>query len=344
MALTVIPADLPLIAAGASFCGSGGGGSPRVVESMLRHVFTSPIAVAAAADLDPRTPCFAPAFAGSTMLMSERLPGLDDFTPLIAAAERWVGAPLEAVCSIEGGGANALTPFLFAEHRTVVDADCSGRAVPTIDRVSLFLDGVPGLFAVCTTGAGGVSIIQSDRASDVDALMRASIIQAGGVGSIVIAGFTVGDLLEHALHGHLARSRTFGAALLNPQPGSLDDLARQLGGTLLGHGRVLEISQDLHDPHMLAAEISGASGEVIRLVARSEYLAVLVDGAPVAAAPDFIVAIDARSREVLEVTALTAHQDVAVLSVPADDWWRAAPHRIAQVSPAAYGIHGLDPA
>ena len=343
MPFTITANDLPLISAGAAFCGSGGGGSPRHVELMLGRSFSGSATAFLPTELDPDTPCFAPAFAGSTMLLEERLPGLDSFGPLIEAAERWIGRRLDAVCSGEGGGTNALTPFLFSEDRIIIDADFSGRAVPTLDRSSLFLDRVPGLFTVCDTGANGISLVRSDRAEDVDRLMRASMIQAGGVGNILVAGFTAGDLVAHAIHGHLRRSLEIGTALIETGSGALEELASRTGAELIGHGRVVGISQDRADPHVHTTEIAGVRGEVLRLVARSEYLAVLADGVPVAAAPDFIVALDERSRELVEVTELRMNRHVAILTLPADEWWHRNPERARRVAPSSYGLHGLEP-
>lgn len=344
MAFTLTAGDLPLLAAGASFFGSGGGGSPTLTELMVRPFFESPIETVLPGELAPDTPCFAAAFAGSTMLLNERLPEADAFGPLVAVAERWMGRRLEAVCSFEAGGMNALTPFLFAHDRTVIDADCSGRAVPTLDRTSLYIMETPGLFAVCSTGAGGVSLLQSRRGEDVDQLLRAAMIQSGGAGAVIFAGFTASDLVADSLHGHIARSLEIGAALAATRDDPVEALATRLGASLVGHGRVLALAQDSRDPHVHAAEIGGMDGAVIRLVSRSEHLAVLVDGEPVAAAPDYIVAIDALSRELVEVTDLHVNRHVALLTLPADPWWRDAPERAARLFPSSYGIHGLDPA
>lgn len=344
MGITLALADLPHLAYGASFCGSGGGGSPRLTEMLARASFASPIEAFLPEQLDSDTVCFAPAFAGSTLLLSERLPGREVFAPLIRVAERWMGKRLSAVCSFEAGGMNALTPFLCSDDRTVIDADCSGRAVPTVDRTSLFIDRVPGVFAVCSTGAGGVSLIQSERAEDVDLLMRAAMVQAGGTGAVLFSGFTAADLVQHALHGHLARSREIGRACADTVQAPLEDFVRRIGATLLTQGRILSVAQSSTDPHVHTAEVLAQSGEIVRLVARSEYLAVVVDGVTCATAPDYIVAIDVRSREVIEVTELQVNRLIAVVTLPADEWWRGSTRRSSHLRPSSYGISGLDPA
>lgn len=95
---------------------------------------------------------------------------------------------------------------------------------------------------------------------------------------------------------------------------------------------------------MNAVEISGLAGAVHRIVTRSETLAVLTDGQLVASAPTIIVVIDAVSREILEVTELRLARNVAVLAVPAPQWWNDRPERRAKVLPSAYGLDDLDAA
>lgn len=330
------------LAAGAALCGSGGGGSARLLELMLPRAIAFPAVVRDAAEVDPRTPCFAPAFAGSTMLLGERLPGAAPFSRLLDAAERWLGARIPAACALEGGGLNALVPLLFAEERTVVDADLSGRAVPTLDRLTLFVDRVPGLFAICETGDGGFAVVSSDRGADVDSMMRAAVVQAGGAAAVVLAGFTVGDLGDHAIHGHLSRSLALGEALGRGSAASLERLASEMGAKLLGQGRVLESVASERDRHVHTTELVGPAGEVFRLIARSEFLAFQADGEILAASPDFIVGIDVLSREILEVTDLRPNRHVAVLALPAAPWWRARPERAARIAPSSYGLAELD--
>ena len=343
MAVTLTAGELPLLAAGAAFCGTGGGGSPTLTELMVRPAFTRPITAFEPGELAPDTPCFAAAFAGSTLLLGERLPGADPFGPLIAVAERWIGRRLEAVCSFEAGGMNALTPFLFAPERTIIDADCSGRAVPTLDRTSIYVNQSPGLFAVCSTGAGGVQLVQSERAEDVDRLMRAAMVQSGGAGAVLFAGFTAADLVTDTLHGHLQRSLAIGQALQETLGSPIAVLADRLGATLVCEGRIVELAQHPGDEHVHTAEISGSDGAVVRVVSRSEHLAVLVDGALVAASPEYIVAIDLLTRELIEVTELHVHRSIALLTLPADAWWRARPEHAAKLFPSSYGLTGLDP-
>ncbi|MFJ6533972.1 DUF917 family protein [Microbacterium sp. NPDC091662] len=336
--------DLTALARGYALLGSGGGGSTTMLELMLAGAASWPMEVSPISALDPATPCLGVAFVGSTMLLEERPPGTAPFTRLLDAVERWIGHPVPAVCSLEGGGMNGLSPLLLAGTHVVVDADCTGRAVPGLDQMSLFVDRVPGLVFACDTGVDGVALVEAHRAIDAERVVRSAIIQAGGAGCAVLGGFTVGDLREHAIGGHLAHALELGRAYLGAASAPLPILADALGAELLAEGRIVSISSSAHDPHVNAVEISGLAGAVHRVVSRSETLAVLTDGRLVASAPTIIVVIDTISREILEVTELRLARNVAVLAVPAPEWWNARPDRRAKVLPSAYGLDDLDAA
>lgn len=342
MPTTLAQDRLAALATGFAILGSGGGGATTMLELTLQGSSDWPFTVHDVDDLDPELPCLGVGFVGSTMLLSERLPGADPFGHLIASAERWLGHRVPVICSVEGGGVNGLTPFAFPGGRMIVDADLTGRAFPSLDQMTLLVDGVPDVVVTCDTGAGGVALVETGRALDVERVVRAATVQAGGSGGMVFAGFTVGDLREHAIVGGTARALRLGDAFLAAEMGPLAELAEALGGRLLAEGRVSTVEADARDPHVVAFGIDGADGEVHRLVARSETLAFMTDGRLEAAAPDLIVVLDAISRDILEVTAISMARHVAVIRLDGPDWWFRSPDRLRHVLPSAYGLDELD--
>jgi uncharacterized protein len=342
MARILDHAQLPALAQGFALLGSGGGGSTTMLELALTDSSSWPITLYDVDELDPSLPCLGAAFVGSTMLLGERLPGEAPFAPLIAAAERWLGAHVPAVCSLEGGGMNGLTPLTLAGERMVVDADLTGRAVPGLDQMSLLVDLVPGVIATCDTGAGGVMLVQTDRPIDLERIIRSAIIQAGGAGGTVFAGFSVGDLAEHAIVGGTARALELGMAFESAATAPLPELAGALGGRALGHGRITAVQPDARDPHVHSIEVTGPDGEVHRIVNRSESLAFMTDGRVEASAPTIIVVLDTISRDILEVTDLTFARNVSAIALPAPAWWYRSPERLRKVMPSIYGLAELD--
>jgi DUF917 family protein len=342
MPTTLELASLPALATGFEILGSGGGGSTTMLELALRRSADWPVVVHDIDELDPTLPCLGAAFVGSTLLLTERLPGVAPFAPLIAAAERWLGHHVPVVCSVEGGGLNGLAPFTLAGERVLVDADLTGRAVPALDQMSLLVDGVPGVVVTCDTGAGGVALVQSDRAVDIERVVRAATVQAGGAGGMVFSGFTVGDLRRHSVVGNTARALGLGTSFLAHRSGSMAALAASLGGRVLAEGRITGADADARDQHVTTFSIEGSAGEVHRLVSRSENLALMTDGLLAAAAPDLIIVLDAISRDILEVTDLSRARQVAVLQLDGPAWWSRSPDRLRHVLPSVYGLDELD--
>lgn len=333
--------DLDALASGCALLGSAGGGITTYLALMAREA-PWPIDLHTIDDLDPATPCIAPAFAGATMVLGERLPGDAPFAPLIAAIERWLGITVPAVCALEVGGLNGITPFVAAPGKTVVDADCMGRAMPSFDQVSLLVDRVPGLVVATGTG-GGVALVESERPADAETVARTALALAGGTGVVVVGGFTVGDLREHAVPGAISTALDLGRSLIDAIDEPIDELARSLGGRLLAHGRVQSAQPDARDELVQAYEIEGRGGEVHRLVARSEALALLTDGELVSAAPSIIAVLDARSRTVLEVPQISPGRYVSIVELPAPEWWLRSDERMRHVMPSVYGLRELDP-
>ncbi|MDQ4213840.1 DUF917 domain-containing protein [Microbacterium capsulatum] len=347
MAWELRPEDVTALARGYALLGSGGGGSTTLLELMLARDLREPVSIADIDELDPDTPCLGAAFVGSTFLFGEKMPYARPFDHLIAAAERWLGTRVPAVCSLEGGGLNGLSPLLLAGDRTLVDADCTGRAVPELDQMSLFVDRVPGMVFACDTGAGGVALVETDRAVDAERIIRAAIVQAGGIGAAVLSGFTVGDLRSASIPRHQHRALQLGRAWLATAFAPPATLAEALGGRLLTHGRIEAVtshSAPHREQRVQAVEIEGPEGSVDRVLTGSETLAMLRDGVLVSATPSVIVVLDAVSRDILQVTDLAPGRRVIVLDLPAPQWWQLRPERLRRVLPSAYGLPELDAA
>lgn len=333
------PADLPALTRGASYLGSGGAGPAELGARLLLSSGRWPLRVHDVDELPAATPCVALAYVGSTLILTERLPPDDPFAVAIAAVERWLGTADSAVCLIEAAGMNAVLPLTLAHTRRLVDADCMGRGLPDLDQISLLVDGLDGLVAAVPTGGDGVLVAERARPGDLERIVRTAVECHGGWTPLALGGFTVADLVEHALPGTLRRAAALGAAALGADDGSPQELASALGARLLGGGRVAQI--DAEDPGVTTITLHTAESDVLRLIARSEFVAAMTNGVTEAASPGIVVALDAGTRMPLEVGQLRPAMDVFVLALPAPAWWTARPDRRALVEPERWGLVGL---
>lgn len=341
MPKTLERTQLSDLARGFSVLGSGGGGKTTLQELLLSQSSLWPITVHAASELDPTMPCVAIGYVGSTHFLHERLPGEAPFSALLAAAERWTGRRALAVCAMEGGGMNGLAALTLAGELAFVDADFMGRAFPRLHQVSILVDRLPGVIAVCDSGAGGVVLVDTPRPEDIEKVVRAAVVQAGGVGAVVFAGFTVGALVEHANTGIYERALQLGQAFESAASEPFPTLASRLGGRMMANGRVTAIEVSPLDAFASSIEITDNRGDILRIIARSESLAIMRDGLVEAATPELIVAIDSISRAVLQADELTLGRPVALFALPAPEWWMSTPDRFHHVAPAAFGLSEL---
>lgn len=334
-------ADLTALARGFAILSSGGAGSPHLSALILEASATWPIQVHSPDELDPHRPCIAVGYGGATVLLEEQLPGLDPFGPPIRATERWLGVEGAAICAIEAAGINGLAPLQLAGSRDLVDADCMGRALPDFDQLSLLVDGLPGIVAAASAGPGGVALVEGARPGDIERVVRTAIECNGGWAGTAIGGFTVGDLVDHAMPGTLARALAVGHATADAVHTDLEVLADSLGGQLLATGRVVDARHERSRPGVTSFELHGDDGSVLRLVARSEFVALVRDGVVSAAIPTIIVAMDGTTMTALEVDEVAVGKDLVLLSLPAPPWWLADPARGRQAEAAHWGIEGL---
>lgn len=332
--------DLAALGVGASLLGGGGGGTPRLMALSAGSAVSWPLSVHDVHDLDPSTPCVAVGVGGSTMVFGERLPGSDLFADAIETIDRWTGTRAAAVCVTEAGGMNALAPLQVTGDLALVDADLMGRALPDLDQFSILVDDLPGIAIAISAWRRGSLLLTDARPADVEHVLRAAFQAAGGWAGIVIGGFTVGDLEEHAIHGTLARARALGEAW-----GSHDAIAARvaaIGARALALGRVAHVGPDPADVRVRVIDIAADDGAAVRLVARSEVVACVVDGAVVARSPDIVDVVDPQSGAILQVEEIAAGRSVAVLGLEAPAWWSTRPERLERVLPSHYGLDGLD--
>lgn len=343
MGVSVDDTALTEISIGYTLLGSGGGGSTALLESVVRENVSFPIMVADLDDVDPDALCLGAAFVGGgAVLMAERLPGSHPFDHLISSVEQWLGESIGVVCSLEGGGLNALVPLLLSDGRVLVDADLTGRAVASHEQMSIVVDALPHVVAACDLGAGGVVVADAARAEDIDSLAKFAAGRAGGVGGIVFAGFRVRDLHEHSIIGHLARARALGSAFRSAVEDTPERLAAAIGAEHLCSGKIAAVRTAETDGRVRIAEITGEDEQIIRLIGATEYSAVVIDGQNRAASPSVIVVVDADSHQVIPLEQIGRGPEVDVFALPAASWWRSSAHRLRFVLPSFSGLADLD--
>lgn len=341
MSTVIAREDLAALARGAAILASGGGGDATTLLRWAESTAHWPVTAHSVEDLDDAMPCLAVGIGGSTFVVDERLPGTEPFADPIRAVERWTGTRAQAVCTIQVGGMGAMTALPLASERVLADADLMGRVLPRVDMFSLLADRLPGIVVACSTGGGGVLLHADARPEDVEQVLRAAFESAGGWAGVVVGGFTVGDLCDHAIPGSLDRALSLGRASLASPAHDPAAHAAAVGGRLLGSGRVYGMAADDSDHRMRTADVRCDDGIVLRLLMLDEYVACLVDGTPAALPPQIVIVTDSATNHPISTERLGVGARVAVTVVEPPPFWGAAAHRFERVSPARYGLEEL---
>lgn len=342
MPWTLDRGDIAALSRGAALLSGGGGGHTRIAELASVEAVAWPITVHAIDEVDPDLPCVAVGVGGSTMVFRERLAAGELFTGAIEAVDRWTRAPARAVCLTEIGGMNSLTALPHAGALRLIDADLMGRALPGIDQFTLLVDDLPELVIAVSLGPRGAMLVADARPEDVEHVLRAAFEAAGGWAGIVIGGFRAGALEEHGVQGSLRRAFELGTAWGADDTVPLEARTAAAGGRCFGTGRVTAVELHAQDARVRIIDIEIADGSVLRLIARSEVLACVVDGLVVARAPEVIDVVDPQTGTVHQVEDIVAGRSAAVIGFAAPAWWSERTHRLRRVLPSHYGLEGLD--
>ena len=133
--------DLAVLASGATFLGSGGGGDPYAarlaVEAALAAGGTIElVGIEAFADDAFLAPC---GWIGAPTVSAEKLPSGREAVLGLRRLEEICGRRVDAVLPIEIGGSNGLAPLILAAKLglPVVDCDGMGRAFPSASLASI---------------------------------------------------------------------------------------------------------------------------------------------------------------------------------------------------------------
>lgn len=285
---------------------------------------------------------------GSLAALYELPPRGDEPVVAVRQLEHLLGVRMEAVAPLNAAGVNAFLAVAAAclLELPLLDVDGQGQVLPLIDQSTFALGGLSPAPLVGVGPWGDIVTVQSPlrRGESVE---RSALAGAGGWLLTALYAAPITDLTAAGIPGTLSRCLTAGATLRSA-PGQLGGrLAQQLGGRMIGRGRVLEISQHAEPdapknqpagPVSIRLAKTGSTGAEIALEVRNEAVLVLVDGTVAGSAPDVICLLDPLRNRTVDLLDLQQGDMVDVLLLPAHEQWHTAVG-IERAGPAAFGLH-----
>lgn len=335
--------DIGLLAVGAALLGSGGGGAPDVLVSILRRRLSGrQVPLLGAEDLTGLT-TVPVGLVGGTSVLVEKLPGGSEFRRAVEAVCRWTATTAESIMAIEVGGMNALTGLFAAVDLGLpyLDADLMGRALPRMDQFTWAAAGVPvSPMGLCQAN-GQTLIVDESSPEELERAVRTFVSMLGGWAAAALNPTDTRTAAAHANVGGLARALMLGRAhaRLTNKP-SRTEVAEALEGKVLGAGRIRQVDRHSSSGGFGRGRftfVDEEDGSVVRVEAENELLLAMADGEVVATCPDILCLLQARSARPLTAEEVHVGDDVILLTLPGPGWWMH-PSRIHAVAPRAFGL------
>lgn len=347
-AVAVDESTIGLLAMGASFLGTGGGGDPRIGELMARAALREhgPVELRSLEEVVDEDLVVPVAMIGAPTVILERIPGGHEFELTLDRLAHHLGRRATAVMPIEAGGLNSTVPFIVAARRglPVVDGDGMGRAFPEVQMVTLGAGGVPAWPLILADESGVTVTIDGCRGNaDAERLARAAVVAMGG--SAVVAHYAAAGpaVREWAVPGSVSQALAIGRAL--------DEVARHGGDALAAlsevcgarrsfTGKIVNVDRRTEAGFVRGVftleGLDGDRGHRGEVAFQNENLLLHVDGELVTAVPDLITLVDAESGRPLTTEGARFGARVHAVTTPASEiWWRA--DALPLVEPRAFG-------
>jgi DUF917 family protein len=357
MTLRLTAGDLPDLARGAAFLGTGGGGDPYIGRLMVERAMAETGRAIELLDL-AETPDHAliipTAMMGAPTCIVEKLPqGMEAAASLRRLEER-LGRTAFATMPIEAGGVNSMIPLVVGLRLglPIVDGDGMGRAFPELYHETFHIYGVPGTPMVVTNDHGDQTLIETHDNFMMEWLARGVTIRMGGVAYIAEYAMDGATAKRTAIAGTLGVGLAIGRALRQARErhrDPFDALLDALAGTsyaparVIFSGKIVDVARRTAEGFargaVTIAEAGSPSGGGARMTIdfQNENLIARIGSDVLAVVPNLICVLDADTAEPITTEALRYGQRVTVLAVSVPEIMRT-PQALAVWGPRRFGF------
>lgn len=336
MSLTITTADLPDLARGAAFLGTGGGGNPYIGRLMVELAMAETGRELELLDLDdlPDDALVVPtAMMGAPTCIVEKLPQGMEAAASLRRLEAHLGRPAMATMPIEAGGVNSMIPLVVGLRLglPVVDADGMGRAFPELFHETFHVYGVPGTPMVITNDHEDQTVIETHDNYMMEWLARGVTIRMGGVAYIAEYPMDGATAKRTSIAGTIGVGLKIGRAIREAHERHLDPFAHVIAtlaetsyapAKVIFAGKIVEVYRRTSEGfakgtvRILAVDRDpGVAPASLEIEFQNENLIARVDDRVLAVVPNLICILDGETAEPITTEELRYGQRVKVMAV-----------------------------
>jgi DUF917 family protein len=350
--------DLPDLARGAAFLGTGGGGNPYVGRLMVELAMEQTGRDLELLDLEdvPDEALIVPtAMMGAPTCIVEKLPEGQEAARSLRRLEQELGRKAFATMPIEAGGVNSMIPLVVGLRTglPVVDADGMGRAFPELFHETFHIYGVPGTPMVITNEHHDQAVIGTHDNFMMEWLARGVTIRMGGVAYIAEYPMDGRVAKRASVRGTLRLGLEIGRAIRTARRTGVDPFAHLISclaathyspAGVIFHGKIVEVfrrtTEGFSKGSLRITELDAPAGRPERMLEiefQNENLIARTGGEILAVVPDLICVLDSETAEPITTEELRYGQRVKVVVVRVPEIMRT-PDALAVWGPRHFGF------
>lgn len=359
MTLRLTAADLPDLARGAAFLGTGGGGNPYVGRLMVELAMQETgrdLELLDLADVPDDALIIPTAMMGAPTCIVEKLPQGMEAAASLRRLEQHLGKTAYATMPIEAGGVNSMIPLVVGLRLgiPVVDGDGMGRAFPELYHETFHIYGVSGTPMVITNDHHDQTVIDTHDNMMMEWLARGLTIRMGGVSYIAEYSMDGKTAKRASVSGTIGLGLKIGRAIRQAREEHRDPFAHLIEtlsqtdyrpAKTIFTGKIVEVFRRTADGFakgtVRIAEVGAADGkepDLLEIDFQNENLiARTQDGRILALVPDLICILDAETAEPITTEELRYGQRVTVMAVSVPPIMRT-PEALAVWGPRHFGF------
>ena len=327
--------DIDDIARGAGLLGSGGGGNSDHGRLMVRNAINNgkTIQKISVEDLPDTALVATCAMMGSPYLGSEMLFSVEEGKNAIKELEKKLGRRIDAIIVLEAAGINATYPLFIAATLDipVVDADCMGRAFPSLHMAAPCIYGKFEKLSAALSNGRKSEYFESDSFYSLEEKAREITIGMGGSASIAYLPMTGAEVKKWTIKGTLSLAQAIGHIIRGSQGQPfrirLEALNKFLAQTeyrkaeCIYEGKIISILKD--DSHAFNMGVfiieNPQDKEMIEIGFQNENLVVRQRTTKniLVQVPDLIIVVDKNNFQPICCEELRYGQEVVVLKMTA---------------------------
>lgn len=347
--------DVPALACGAKYLGSGGGGGKsHLMQLLTRKAIRDcgPVALLSPFDLPDEEWAIPVDVMGSPTILSEKVPSGLELLHVFRALEKQKGIKGGAVVGLHGGGPNIFTPVLTAAmaNLPLLDANGTGRAFTELQMTTYHSFGISAAPLLMANEKGELDVITSESNGEVERVARKKVVELGGWAAIAGYPMQIHQVREASIHQALSFAKRLGEAVLaageniDRVVASMDRVfANSFYGTpvKLMEGKVVELERSTRNGSLGGSFLLEGTGynmsEHLEVIFENEYLLVKQGSEHRAMIPDLICVLDADKGTPLLIEELENYMKLWVVAIPAPALVRSQ-RMLNIVGPQKYGL------